>query len=101
MNLLKIPDGIYSVDWTTKFKRDYKRIVKQGRDINALERVIVKLACGEVLEPRYHDHCLSTEFPGCRECHITPDWLLIYKISDQHLILTLMRTGSHTEVLKM
>ena len=83
---------------TTQFKKDFKRILKQGYDIKELENVIRKLANQEKLEERYCDHQLSGEWQDFRECHIRPDWLLIYLVKSDELILTLTRTGSHSEL---
>ena len=83
---------------TTQFKKDFKRILKQGYDIKELENVIRKLANQEKLEERYCDHQLNGEWQDFRECHIRPDWLLIYLVKSDELILTLTRTGSHSEL---
>ena len=83
---------------TTQFKKDFKRILKQGYDIKELEEVIRKLANQEILEERYCDHQLSGEWKDFRECHIRPDWLLIYLVKSDELVLTLTRTGSHSEL---
>ena len=82
---------------TTQFKKDFKRILKQGYDIKELENVIRKLVNQEKLEERYCDHQLNGEWQDFRECHIRPDWLLIYLVKSDELILTLTRTGSHSE----
>ncbi|MDE5718525.1 MAG: type II toxin-antitoxin system YafQ family toxin [Lachnospiraceae bacterium] len=73
-------------------------MVKRGYDIKLLEDVINKLASGVPLPKRNHDHNLSGEYFGCRECHITPDWLLIYEIDNGELILYLTRTGTHSDL---
>ncbi|MCI9336421.1 MAG: type II toxin-antitoxin system YafQ family toxin [Lachnospiraceae bacterium] len=67
------------IRYHTSFKKDYKRIVKRGYDIKLMEEIIQKLAKGEQLPEKNKDHSLSGEYTGCRECHITPDWLLIYE----------------------
>ena len=85
---------------TTSFRKDYKRMKKQGRDMSLLQKVIEKLLAENVLDKKYRDHALTGKYVGFRECHIQPDWLLIYKISGDALILTLTRTGSHSDLFK-
>ena len=80
------------------FKKDYKRIVKRGYDMRLLEKVIELLANQKPLPEKNRDHQLSGDYAGCRECHITPDWLLIYEVADEELILYLTRTGSHSDL---
>lgn len=81
-----------------QYKKDYVKIIKQGRDINKLNAIIIKLSNNEKLESKYRDHQLSGKYADCRECHIEPDWLLIYSIEHKKLILHLLRTGSHSEL---
>jgi len=88
----------YGVRPTTKFKKDFKKVERQGRDLGKLRVVIEKLANGEKLDERYRDHALTGDFSDCRECHIAPDWLLIYKVEETSVILVLMRTGSHSDL---
>ncbi len=88
----------YTVKPTTKFQRDLKRIQKRGYDISLLTNIIKKLADGEQLPEKNRDHSLNGEFVNCRECHITPDWLLIYEIDNGELILYLTRTGTHSDL---
>ena len=88
----------YAVKPTTKFQKDVKRIQKRGYDTSLLTEIIKKLATGEQLPEKNKDHALSGNFVGCRECHITPDWLLIYEIVDKELILYLTRTGTHSDL---
>lgn len=90
----------FTVDFTKNFKKEYKRVMKQGKDISKLNIVISKIASGEMLEENYKDHKLydNKKFKNCRECHIEPDWLLVYKIDDMQLILLLVETGSHSEL---
>ena len=83
---------------TKKFQRDLKLAQKRGYDISKLTAVIKKLSDGETLPAEYKDHLLKGEYNGCRECHIQPDWLLIYKINESELILYLTRTGTHSDV---
>ncbi len=90
----------FTVDFTKNFKKEYKRVMKQGKDISKLNIVISKIASGEMLDEKYKDHKLydNKKFKNCRECHIEPDWLLVYKIDDMQLILLLVETGSHSEL---
>ena len=87
-----------TIKYQATFKKDYKRIKKRGYDTRLLENVIGILAEGKTLPEEYKDHGLSGDYKGCRECHISPDWLLIYEISEKELILYLMRTGSHSDL---
>ncbi len=89
---------MYTVKPTGRFSKDLKRIEKRGYKIDLLTSVIKTLAAGEPLAEKYQDHPLKGEFLGCRECHITPDWLLIYEITDDELILYLTRTGTHSDL---
>lgn len=88
----------YDVQFTNQFKKDVKLAKKQGKDLDKLYAVIENLAEGKVLEAKYRDHSLSGNYRSCRECHIEPDWLLIYEIIDDVLVLMLNRTGSHSEL---
>ena len=88
----------YTVRPTTKFQKDLKRIQKRGYNIDLLTEIIKKLANGEGLPPKHRDHALTGNYASCRECHITPDWLLVYEILEKELILYLTRTGSHTDL---
>lgn len=81
-----------------KFKKDYKLIKKRGMNINVLKEIVGKLANNIPLEEKYKDHQLTGNYKGFRECHIQPDWLLIYLIEDNKLILTLSRTGTHSDL---
>ena len=89
----------YHVKSTIQFKREYKLAMKRGRDIQLLDDVIELLADGKQLEEKYRDHPLSGRWEGSRECHILPDWLLIYRLNEGILTLTLSRTGSHSDLL--
>ena len=91
---------MYTVKPTTKFQRDLKRAEKRGYNIDLLTVVIKKLAAGETLDASYNDHALKGQFKGSRECHITPDWLLIYELVDDTLILYLTRTGTHVDLFE-
>lgn len=88
----------YQVTWSTKFKKDYKLAIKRGLDIDLLDTAIQILADTGTLPDEYLDHPLSGNYKGFRECHIQPDWLLIYKIVDDKLALVLTRTGTHSDV---
>lgn len=88
----------YTVKPTSQFKKDYKLAMKRSLDISLLEDIIAKLALGESLPEKNRDHALSGNWNGYRECHILPDWLLIYKLEDNVLILTLARTGTHSNL---
>lgn len=87
-----------TIKYHSSFKKDYKRVVKRGYNIKLLEDIIGKLANGAVLPEKNKDHALSGDYIGCRECHITPDWLLVYEIDNGELILYLTRTGSHNDL---
>lgn len=89
----------YTVKATTQFKKDYKLAIKRGLKIELLEGVIASLAMGRPLQGKHRDHALTGNWTGHRECHILPDWLLIYRIEDDVLILTLARTGTHSDLL--
>ena len=84
--------------WTSKFKKDYKTILKRKLDINLLDEAIRILAKGDTLPPQYNDHSLSGNWNGFRECHIAPDLLLIYTIENNNLVLVLSRTGTHSDL---
>ena len=87
-----------TIKYETGFKKDYKRIIKRGYDPRLLEEVITLLAMQQPLPIKYRDHSLTGNYEGFRECHITPDWLLIYRIDHKELILYLTRTGSHSDL---
>ncbi len=88
----------YIVKHTNQFKRDYKAALKRNLDINELHAVVNKLANGEMLDEKHRDHALTGQWSGHRECHISPDWLLIYYIKKDVLVLTLARTGTHSDL---
>ena len=85
---------------STQFKKDLKKIIKQGKDLSLLEEIVNKLISHQPLHEKNCDHYLSGEWKGYRECHINPDWLLIYKVDEKLDLLRLMRTGSHSELFK-
>ena len=88
----------YTVKTTNQFKKDFKLAMKRGLNIDLLETVIATLALGEPLPDKNKDHALTGNWIGHRECHILPDWLLIYRIEEEVLILTLARSGTHSEL---
>ncbi|MGN0638570.1 MAG: type II toxin-antitoxin system YafQ family toxin [Huintestinicola sp.] len=88
----------YQVIWTSQFKKEYKLAMKRKLDISLLDNIIISLSKGEELPPERHDHDLSGNWKGYRECHIQPDWLLIYKIQNDSLVLSLTRTGTHSDL---
>lgn len=88
----------YIVKPTTQFKKDFKLAMKRSMKIELLEEVIAMLAMGETLPDKHKDHALTGNWVGHRECHILPDWLLIYRIEDEVLVLTLARTGTHSNL---
>ena len=88
----------YTVKTTTQFKKDFKLAMKRGLKIELLEKVITTLAMGEVLPEKHKDHALTGNWVGHRECHVLPDWLLIDRIEDEVLVLTLSRTGTHSDL---
>lgn len=88
----------YTVKFTTQFKKDYKLAIKRGLKISLLEGVVAALAMGETLPDANKDHSLTGNWSGHRECHIQPDWLLVYRIEDDVLVLTLVRTGTHGDL---
>lgn len=83
---------------SSKFKKDLKLAIKRGYNIALLDEVVNKLASGETLEEKYKDHALIGNYSDFRECHISADWLLIYQINNDKLILVLSRTGTHSDL---
>ena len=84
--------------YTNRFKKDYKKLKGQNKNIEKLKTVINVLFKGEILDDKYRDHKLSGKYNQCRDCHIEPDWILIYKISSDELIL--YRTGTHADLFE-
>ena len=84
--------------WTKQFKKDYKLAQRRHLNLDLIDDVIRTLASGKKLDKKYNDHSLSGNWAGFRECHIQPDWLLIYRIDDDVLVLTLSRTGTHSDL---
>lgn len=91
----------YELILTGKFKKDLKLARKRGLDIKLLEEVVDKLQYDIPLEAKYKDHALKGDLGGFRECHIQPDWLLIYLKENDILTLTLVATGSHSDLLNI
>ncbi len=88
----------YEILFTTKFKKDLQLVQKQGRNLDKLFSVVELLSNDEKLDVKYRDHALSGNYDGFRECHIEPDWLLIYRKNSDRIILYLLRTGSHSDL---
>ena len=87
-----------TVKFTTQFRKDYKLAMKRGLRIALLEEVVERLAMGEPLPEKNRDHALTGDWVGHRECHIQPDWLLVYRVQNDVLVLTLARTGTHSDL---
>jgi mRNA interferase YafQ len=83
---------------TLEFKRDVKRVQRQGKDLGRLKWVIERLVEGQGLSAEYRDHVLVGQYKGTRECHLDPDWLLIYELTESEIVL--IRTGSHSDLFK-
>jgi len=88
----------YKIRYSTKFKKDLKLAKKRGLNLDEIKLVIDVLARGEELDEKFHDHALHGDWEGYRECHIEPDWLLVYQLFDEEVILYLVRTGSHSDL---
>ncbi len=91
---------MYQVKFTTAFKKSYKKAIKRGLDVSILESVIDTLRQGKPLDKKYKHHTLKGNFSGYHECHLQPDWLLIYLIEDDILTLTIADTGTHSDIFK-
>ncbi|MBQ5441083.1 MAG: type II toxin-antitoxin system YafQ family toxin [Firmicutes bacterium] len=89
---------MYKIKYTTAFKKGYKRMKKRGADLTLLNNVISKLRQREKLDGKYKDHALEGTLSGFRECHIQPNWLLVYLIENDILTLTLINTGTHADL---
>lgn len=90
----------YKIKFTTSFKKDLKLAKKQGKDIDKLFELVEKIAKDERLDEKFRDHSLAGNYKGTRECHIEPDFLLIYEKFEDVLVLSLVRTGSHSDLFK-
>lgn len=89
---------MYKFITANRFEKDYKLMRKRGKDVSRLDSVILKLIRGEPLDRRYRDHALRGNFKDRRECHIEPDWLLVYKLNPQEKEIIFERTGSHADI---
>ena len=97
---MKNDEIIYSIRTTNQFRKSLKRMSKRGYTLDLLDNVVNILAKGKKLPKKNKDHYLKGNYIGHRECHITPDWLLIYKITEKDLILLLTNTGSHSDLFE-
>jgi mRNA interferase YafQ len=88
----------YSIVYENKLKKDLRLANKRGLDISKFSEVVEKLATGNILAPAYRDHKLQGKYSGFRECHINPDWLMIYRIQKNQHLLTLVRVGTHSDL---
>ncbi|WKY45295.1 type II toxin-antitoxin system YafQ family toxin [Eubacteriaceae bacterium ES2] len=88
----------FSIKSTSKFEKDLKRVNKRGYNLELLKAVVSLLQRGEELPAECKDHPLKGDYLGCRECHVTPDWLLVYKQVEDMLVLVLSRTGTHSDL---
>lgn len=93
----------YNIKYSKNFKNQLKKVTKQGKNIDKLLEIVEILSKGEKLEDKYRDHALldNKYYRGCRECHVEPDWLLIYKYNNNELILYLVETGNHSDLFNM
>jgi len=89
---------LYAIEYTNKMKKDVKRMKKRGKDMRKLIYVLAVLASGQSLPPNYRDHQLTGNLKDFRECHIEPDWLLMYQFHDDVLVLTATATGTHADL---
>ena len=89
---------MYEVKFTSAYKRSYLRMKKSGAGLSLLDSVVDRLRQGKRLDKKLRDHALSGKFQGFRECHIKPDWLLVYLIDNDVLTLTLVETGTHSQI---
>ena len=98
--MLNLKNTKYCVQYTSRFKKEFKKILKQGKDEKLFLEVLNILANGKKLDEKYKNHKLinNKTFKECYECHIQPDWLLVYKIQDKKLVLLLFATGSHSDL---
>ncbi len=92
---------MYQIDYSNRFKRSYKLAQKRGLQVDKLLEVIRQLSLGETLDAKYKDHALIGDYKGYRECHIQPNWLLIYKIIENKCVLYLLDTGTHFDLFDM
>lgn len=90
----------YTIEMSSRYKKELKKMLKRGADESKILAVVDILASGDTLPPRYEDHPLHGNFEGLRECHITPNWILVYRIDGDNLILALTRTGTHSDIFR-
>lgn len=90
---------MYKIKASKSYRKEYKLCKKRGRDVSKLERIIEKLAAGEKLPDSCCDHALKGKYAGYRDCHVEPDWVLIYSLEKDQLILRLLHTGTHSDLL--
>ena len=90
----------YTIKHTSQFKKDYKLAKRRGLNLSLLKEIISQLANGVQLDEKYRDHDLSGDWKGHRECHIQPDWLLVWQQNDTELILLFTNTGTHADLFK-
>ena len=88
----------YRVYRTNRFRKSLKKLLRRGKDGDKLDAVVQMLACGETLPPQYRDHALTGDLSGLRDCHVENDWVLLYSIQDDILILVLADTGTHSDL---
>ena len=89
---------MYEVVLSNRFRKDLRLAAKRGCDLALLNSIVDRLAQGETLPAKHRDHSLTGDYIGFRECHIQPDWLLIYRTEEEALMLFLMRTGTHADL---
>lgn len=89
---------MYQIVYTNRMKRDVRRAKKRGKDMRKLIAVLTLLQSGQSLPDKYHDHALGGNLRDFRECHIEPDWLLMYQIFEDRLILSATATGTHADL---
>ena len=92
------PETKYEVKETNQFKRDYRLAKRRGQNVQLLKDIVIQLANDQPLPEKNRDHALTGDWKGFRECHVTPDWLLVYKKENDILVLTLTRLGSHSDL---
>lgn len=91
----------FTIRTTSVFRKNLKLMKKRGYDLSLLQTAVSILASGERLPSKYSDHALQGKYRQYRECHITPDWLLVYEIREQELVLVLSRTGTHSDIFSL
>jgi mRNA interferase YafQ len=89
---------MYNIKYTSQLKKDYKLAIKRGNDISLLQKIVELIASGQPLPDKYKEHALSGNWGGYKECHLAPDWLLIYYIEENISMVTFARTGSHSDL---